>query len=78
MWDVLCITAGVGFFLIAIAYTYGCERLGIRPGAPLIDGAGTGNPASGNPGTGGAGSGAPGTGDPGTGDPGTGDRKAGS
>ena len=33
MWDVLCITAGVGFFLIAIAYTYGCERLGTRPGA---------------------------------------------
>ncbi len=30
MWDIGCITASVAFFLVAIAYTTGCERLGIK------------------------------------------------
>jgi hypothetical protein len=32
MWDVGCIAASVGFFLIAIAYTTGCELLGTKDG----------------------------------------------
>ena len=32
MWDVGCIAASVGFFLIAIAYTTGCELLGTLRG----------------------------------------------
>jgi hypothetical protein len=27
MWDIGCIAAGVAFFIIAIAYVTGCERL---------------------------------------------------
>jgi hypothetical protein len=30
MWDTGCIAASVVFFLIAIAYTAGCERLGTK------------------------------------------------
>jgi precorrin-6B methylase 2 len=30
MWDIGCITASVAFFLVAIAYTTGCERLGMK------------------------------------------------
>jgi hypothetical protein len=30
MWDIGCIVASVAFFLIAIAYTTGCERLGMK------------------------------------------------
>jgi hypothetical protein len=32
MWDMGCIVASVAFFLIAIAYTTGCERLGAKEG----------------------------------------------
>jgi hypothetical protein len=32
MWDMGCVLAGVGFFLIAIAYTRGCDRLGKKEG----------------------------------------------
>jgi len=32
MWDMGCIVASVAFFLIAIAYTTGCERLGTKEG----------------------------------------------
>jgi len=32
MWDVGCVIAGVAFFLIAIAYTQGCERLATKAG----------------------------------------------
>jgi hypothetical protein len=32
MWDAGCIGAIVGFFLIAIAYATGCERLGTKEG----------------------------------------------
>jgi hypothetical protein len=30
MWDMGCILASVVFFLIAIAYTAGCDRLGTK------------------------------------------------
>ena len=30
MWDISCIIAIVSFFAIAIAYTTGCERLGVK------------------------------------------------
>jgi hypothetical protein len=30
MWDVGCVLAGVLFFLISIAYTNGCDRLGTK------------------------------------------------
>ena len=30
MWDIGCIAACTAFFLIAIAYTTGCERLGTK------------------------------------------------
>lgn len=30
MWDIGCITASVAFFLLAIAYTTGCNRLGTK------------------------------------------------
>jgi hypothetical protein len=30
MWDLGCAVASVLFFLIAIAYTIGCERLGTK------------------------------------------------
>jgi len=30
MWDIGCIVASVAFFLMAIAYTSGCERLGMK------------------------------------------------
>ncbi len=30
MWDLGCTVASVLFFLIAIAYTIGCERLGTK------------------------------------------------
>jgi hypothetical protein len=30
MWDIGCIVASVAFFLIAIAYTNGCDRLGTK------------------------------------------------
>ncbi len=30
MWDIGCIIASAAFFLIAIAYTAGCERLGTK------------------------------------------------
>ncbi|MBB5327699.1 hypothetical protein HDF14_001304 [Edaphobacter lichenicola] len=30
MWDLGCIGASVLFFLIAISYTMGCDRLGIK------------------------------------------------
>jgi hypothetical protein len=30
MWDIGCIAASVAFFIIAIAYTNGCERLGTK------------------------------------------------
>jgi hypothetical protein len=30
MWDIGCIVASVAFFLAAIAYTTGCERLGLK------------------------------------------------
>lgn len=30
MWDIGCIAASVVFFIIAIAYTNGCERLGTK------------------------------------------------
>jgi hypothetical protein len=30
MWDVGCILASVLFFLLAIAYTVGCDRLGTK------------------------------------------------
>jgi hypothetical protein len=30
MWDIGCILASVIFFLIAIAYTTGCDRLGTK------------------------------------------------
>lgn len=30
MWDIGCIAASTAFFLIAIAYTTGCERLGTK------------------------------------------------
>lgn len=30
MWDIGCIAAGTAFFLIAIAYITGCERLGTK------------------------------------------------
>jgi hypothetical protein len=32
MWDVGCVIAGILFFLIAIAYTNGCDRLGTKEG----------------------------------------------
>ena len=32
MWDVGCVIASVAFFLIAIAYTQGCERLAMKAG----------------------------------------------
>jgi hypothetical protein len=32
MWDIGCIVATVAFFLIAIAYATGCERLGTKEG----------------------------------------------
>ncbi|ADW69475.1 hypothetical protein [Granulicella tundricola] len=32
MWDVGCVIACVVFFLIAIAYTRGCERLATKAG----------------------------------------------
>ena len=28
MWDIGCIAASVAFFLLAIAYTIGCDQLG--------------------------------------------------
>jgi len=34
MWDITCITASVLFFIIAIAYTAGCDRLGMKEGRP--------------------------------------------
>ena len=30
MWDIGCVLASVAFFLIAIAYTRGCELLGVK------------------------------------------------
>ena len=30
MWDLGCVAASVLFFLIAIGYTTGCERLGMK------------------------------------------------
>jgi hypothetical protein len=30
MWDIGCITASVAFFLLAIAYTTSCNRLGTK------------------------------------------------
>jgi hypothetical protein len=30
MWDIGCIAASVAFFFVAIAYTNGCERLGMK------------------------------------------------
>jgi hypothetical protein len=30
MWDTGCIVASVAFFLASIAYTTGCERLGVK------------------------------------------------
>jgi precorrin-6B methylase 2 len=30
MWDIGCITASVAFFLLSIAYTTGCNRLGTK------------------------------------------------
>jgi hypothetical protein len=30
MWDIGCILASAIFFLIAIAYTTGCDRLGTK------------------------------------------------
>jgi hypothetical protein len=30
MWDVGCVIASVAFFLIAIAYTNGCDQLGTK------------------------------------------------
>lgn len=30
MADLLCIAATVAFFLLAIAYTHGCESLGVK------------------------------------------------
>jgi hypothetical protein len=30
MWDMGCIVASVALFLTAIAYTTGCERLGMK------------------------------------------------
>jgi hypothetical protein len=32
MWDIGCIAASVAFFIIAIAYTVGCEQLGTKVG----------------------------------------------
>jgi hypothetical protein len=32
MWDLGCILASLAFFAIAIAYTVGCERLGLKAG----------------------------------------------
>lgn len=34
MWDFGCIAASAGFFLIALAYTNGCERLAGKAGKP--------------------------------------------
>ncbi len=30
MWDIGCITASAAFFLLAIAYVAGCNRLGTK------------------------------------------------
>jgi len=30
MWDMGCIAAGILFFVIAITYTHGCDRLGSK------------------------------------------------
>ncbi len=30
MWDIGCIAASVAFFIIAITYTFGCDRLGAK------------------------------------------------
>lgn len=30
MWDIGCIAASVAFFILAIAYTTGCDRLGTK------------------------------------------------
>jgi precorrin-6B methylase 2 len=30
MWDIGCIAASVAFFIVAIAYIAGCDRLGTR------------------------------------------------
>ena len=30
MWDIGCIAASVAFFLVVIAYTSGCDRLGMK------------------------------------------------
>jgi hypothetical protein len=32
MWDLGCVVASMVFFLIAIAYTHGCDRLGTKEG----------------------------------------------
>ncbi len=32
MWDLGCFAAPIAFFLIAIAYAMGCERLGKKAG----------------------------------------------
>ncbi len=32
MWDIGCVAISVLFFLIAIAYTSGCDRLGVKEG----------------------------------------------
>jgi len=32
MGDIGCVVAIVGFFAVAIAYTVGCERLGVKAG----------------------------------------------
>lgn len=32
MWDLLCVTGATLFFVVAIAYTAACERLGRKAG----------------------------------------------
>lgn len=32
MWDILMVAASVTFFILAIAYTTGCDRLGTKGG----------------------------------------------
>ena len=32
MWDIGCVVASIAFFIIAIAYTAGCERLVTKAG----------------------------------------------
>ena len=33
MWDLGCVLASIAFFIVAAAYTIGCERLGVKAGS---------------------------------------------